>query len=647
MKEDLKEGYFVGHKHCIASELKSAGINRWGNEPFEDCGSSDGAAIYEHDTDSSVTYTGFCWSCKQNFREDHIAKSSLATELGMDSLGVVTERVNFERKEKQPPLEMSQVKELIKVKGYTDQTYRGIRPETFQFFGHLAETGKDGNIKAFYYPETRDLKSVTGYKIRYLPKYFSKTGQTGLKSDLAGQIKFKSNKTHRDVILVAGEIDLCSAYQMLRDSQIKKGQEDYAPVTVLSPTTGEGSAIKQVRAQYDFLNQFENIYLGLDNDEVGQEAMRQIAEILPKDKIKICSWTHKDPNNMLVMGKERQFLSDFYNAKPLLHSGILSSANVMAYVKEELLRPRIHLPRYMSKLQENMKGGLLQGRIINIIGDTSVGKSTHANGLVYEWIFNSPVKVGVVSLEATAGVYGLDMLSMHLGKNLSWMEGKECLEYLETDEAKKGYDDLWIDEHGEERFAILDERDGDVHELERQMEALTKKHSCGIIIVDVLTDILRSLSNGEQADHLAFQKNLVKTGVTIVNILHTRKPPPTRDGIPQKATEYDTLGSSSFVQSSAINVVINRNKMAKCPIEKNTTYVDMPKCRGGDTGSAGEWYYDPETRSVYDRNKYFSDNPEKLPAGFDLTVSSFDKEYYDTDKNSSGKQEYIPPEHNF
>lgn len=365
-------GFFIGHHPCIASEMKEAGINRWGKDSYEDCNSSDGNAIYETDTtEGEVSYSGFCWSCKQNFRAEHIAKSSLAEELGMDTTGVVTERKSFVRKEKQPPLDKKKVIELIKKIGYTKQTYRGIRPETLKFFGHLAEEDRNGDIKAIYYPETSGT-AVTGYKIRYLPKFFGKVGKTGLSSDLAGQVKFKNYENHRDCLLVGGEVDLCSAYQMLRDNQLAKGQGDYAAVTVLSPTTGEGSAIKQVRSQYDFLNKYENIILALDNDTCGNEAMRQIAEILPREKVKIVKWTLGDPNTMLTAGKQKQFMSDFYNAKPLIASGILSSADVMEQVKEELLRPRIHLPPYMKELQKNMKGGLLQGRILNIIGDTSV-----------------------------------------------------------------------------------------------------------------------------------------------------------------------------------------------------------------------------------------------------------------------------------
>jgi hypothetical protein len=54
----------------------------------------------------------------------------------------------------------------------------------------------------------------------------------------------------------------------------------------------------------------------------------------------------------------------------------------------------------------------------------------------------------------------------------------------------------------------------------------------------------------------------------------------------------------------------------------------MPKCRGGITGEAGQWFYDTETRKVYDRKDYFEEHPEKLPEGYNLDVSSYDKEWY-------------------
>ena len=172
---------------------------------------------------------------------------------------------------------------------------------------------------------------------------------------------------------------------------------------------------------------------------------------------------------------------------------------------------------------------------------------------------------------------------------------------------------------------------GTVASLEKLCETLRNKYGVTLIVIDVLTDLLRVTNNEEQAKHLNWQSNFVKSGVTIINVLHTRKLAPSSNGVPVKATEYDALGSSIFVQKAAGNIVINRNKEAPEYdwIEKNTTYITVAKMRQGKTGDTVPWIYDPETRRCYDRELFFKDNPDKLPIGYDLSVSSFDKAYWE------------------
>ena len=66
------------------------------------------------------------------------------------------------------------------------------------------------------------------------------------------------------------------------------------------------------------------------------------------------------------------------------------------------------------------------------------------------------------------------------------------------------------------------------------------------------------------------------------------------------------------MQSAAYNIVINRDKLAEDPLVKNTTEVDLPKCRGGKTGNAGEWYYDFMKMTCYDKDDYLQQHPELL-----------------------------------
>lgn len=500
-----------------------------------------------------------------------------------------------------PEMAREDIVALIKGTGYVSDGYRGIKDEFNKFYGHLTKLDDKGKVKSRHYPETNTNSKISGYKTRVHPKTFgSPIGHTGSKNQLSGQVKFNSGGKY--LLIVGGEEDKVAAYQMLyENSKANPKNDGFDSIHVVSPTTGENSCAKQVAAQYSFCDMYEQIIIGMDNDDAGRKASAAISAVLPKDKVKIALWSGKDPNKMLMDGKEKQFCRDFYSAKPLVTSGIQSSAGLMTQVKEELLCPKISLPPHWHKVQKAMKGGIRQGRMVNIIGDTSVGKTTHVNDLVYYWLFNAPEKVGVVSLEATAGQYTIDLLSIHLEKNLLWLgEGQEVIDYLELPEVMALYDNLLTNSLGESRFEILDERDGNIKMLEAQCEKLVNQYGCKILVIDVLTDILRGSNADAQEDHMMWQKRMLKRGVTIVNVLHTKKPPQNTDGSFRKATEYDAFGSSSFVQSAAINIVFSRDKMETDPIKKNLTYVDMPKCRGGITGAITTFFYEGETRKVLD-----------------------------------------------
>lgn len=500
-----------------------------------------------------------------------------------------------------PELDRNVSIELIKNTGYIANGYRSIKDEYNRFFGHLTKLDENGVVKARYYPETNIKGKIAGWKCRNHPKDFTfgLIGNTGSKNQLSGQVKFNSGGKY--LLIVGGEEDKAAAYQMLAENRTNK---DFDPIAVVSPTAGENSAAKQVASQYTFCDAYEFIYIGTDNDDAGRKAALAIAAVLPKEKVMLVTWSGKDPNKMLQDGKEKQFCRDFYNAKPLVASGIAESTGLMDQVREELMRPRIPLPPEWLPLQEAMKGGIRQGSIVNIIGDTSVGKSTLVNALNYFWMFNAPEKVGVASLEATSGQYTLDMLSLHLEKNLVWMgEGTNILEYLERPDVIEQYDNLLTDEYGQPRFSILDERDGNIKMLERQIDKLVNQHGCKIIVIDVLTDILRGTNGEMQENHMLWQKQMVKTGVTIVNVLHTRKPQNSEGGW-RKASEYDALGSGTFVQSAAYNIVVSRDKMNNDVLIRNTTHVDMPKCRGGITGEIMKLIYDSETRTQLNETNY-------------------------------------------
>ena len=546
-----------------------------------------------------------CFSCGFSIpSEEHMEKSGWGYEYDeeFDNMGL---EFNKEVHDK-----------LKENTGLDSKGYRGILPETSKFFGNRYEYSETtGEVVKTYYPVT-DKYEISGYKVRSHPKDFrNPLGTVGKDCDFYGQFRFK---THTGIcVIVGGEIDQNSAYQMLKTQQKDKR---YDEIAVVSSTVGEGAAFKQAQGQYEFLNQFKKVIIAMDNDEAGKAAMEALAEVLPKGKVYVMNMRRKDPNSY-IWDKDRdqsvnfvsEFVSDFWAAKPYTPEGVKSASESFDEIADELLKPRIPLPAYMHRLQDMMGNGVIQGRTLNVISSTSSGKSTHVNRMVYHWIFNSPVTPTIISLEATAGQYMLEMLSVHLQQNLRWSTNpSELIQFLGTEKGQQMKQELCFNEDGTPRFYLIDDRSGSIKDLEKQIEKLYRKHGSKLFVIDVLSDLLRGSSEEHSEDHMHFQRNMNKQGVTFVNVLHTRKPVNSADGKEKKVSEYDALGTGSFVQSAAYNIVLNRDKLAEDPLQRNTTEVDLPKCRGGKTGSAGKWYYDFPTVTCYDYEDYVTSNPEVL-----------------------------------
>ena len=530
-------------------------------------------------------------------------------------------------------MDKDEVQSLIESTGYRSNNYRGIRDEINKFFGHLTKLDSNGNVVARYYPETNLNGKVAGYKCRNHPKDFSygKIGNTGASNQLSGQVKFKSPSKY--ILIVGGEEDKAAAYQMLLDSQ----HDGFSGIPVVSSTVGELTAAKQIQAQYEFFEQFEIIVVGMDNDKAGVQAADAICEVLPKDKVRVAKWSGKDPNAMLLGGMQKQFVRDFYNAKEVVNSGVSRSTDAEQGLEEFLTAPKIKLPKHLHRLESAMRGGIRStGAIVNLIGDTSIGKSFFSDMLIYEWIFNSPLVPTIVSLERTKEELLIDLLSIHLKKNLLWFtDGHDAVEYLARPEVRELKNDLMSKPNGEPRFYVIDEREGDIDILKSQIEKSSKMNDSRLIVIDPLTDFLRSLGTEIQDQFLMWEKLQKKNGIVFINVLHTRKPPTDKDGKVRKVTEYDALGSGTFVQSADINIVLNRDKMSSDATIRNTTEVDMPKCRGGTTGYICSLYYDAETRQQYDFDDYFNGKTQTIEES-DLI---FDNLVTDEvgDKDSSGE----------
>lgn len=266
------------------------------------------------------------------------------------------------------------IKDSTSTKG---KGYRGLDDKITGPFGVRYEYDEStGAVAKQYYPVT--IKGeLSGYKIRKHPKSFLSVGETGKVCDLFGQFKFKTGGKY--VLICGGEVDQLSAYQMLREYQLSKsGGEDYAPIAVVSPTIGENCK-KQIQKQYDFLNQFERIVVGFDNDEAGRKATEDVIDVLPRGKVWIANWSYKDPNEYLVNGKSREFIRDFYNAEKHTPAGVIASDKIFEEVLKRAESDKLPFAPFLDGLNEMLAGGITYGFIVNILAGSGCGKC-HGKG---------------------------------------------------------------------------------------------------------------------------------------------------------------------------------------------------------------------------------------------------------------------------
>jgi archaellum biogenesis ATPase FlaH len=500
-----------------------------------------------------------------------------------------------------------------KIKTYTaprSKGWRGIKDETNIPYGirysYDEETGQPDKM---FVPTTMKGELV-GYKTRVFPKDFSNPiGVTGKDCDLIGQFRYKTGG--KVCLIVGGEVDMVSAEQMLWEYQKSRGHQDYPRTAVVCPSTGEGGSVKQIQAQYEFFNSFEKIIIGLDNDAAGKKAAAAYAAVLPKGKVYVATWSKKDPNEMLQSGVEKTFINDYFRAKPYTPDGIVGSGGLREKIIEQALIPKIPLPPFMHRVQKLMAGGIPLGVIVNLASASGTGKSTIIDECTYYWIFNSPHRIGVITMESDSGQYGTKLLSRHVGRKIDLIESvEEKLAYLDSPEVIAASEELFKMPDGSDRWHLIEDRDGGLESLKELILQLIIQCECKVIIIDPVQDMLEGLNNEEQAKFCSWMKGIIKQyTVTFVNVSHVRK-----SGSGQKANsigadmhEEDIHGSSSLIKSAACNLLFSRNKEAEDEIEKNTTFMKATKIRWtGNTGVAGEYYYEKETHTMHDKQDWLS-----------------------------------------
>jgi len=536
----------------------------------DDCTSSDGMAVYIKEIDGKQIHDAYCFVCTNYFNHSQLEELGVKIKEGKNKVSEVVDFTNIQ---------------VIPFRGWKE---RGIGQPVSTKYGVHTEIENSFDVVARYYPSTSDGKLV-GFKKRTSPiKDFVGIGSTKATNEMFGQSVFEAGQKY--LVICTGEEDALAFAQALYSK--KDGTEYWTPA--VSVTCGDGSIIKQFKANFEYINSFSKVILAFDQDESAQKYVEEAARLLTPGKAFIAKFPQgvKDASDMVKAGRSAELKQLFWKATPFSRVDVLHLSQMWDDFESEDNNVKIPFPASWSHLNEMMNGGMEKGEITIIGALTSIGKSSIVNNVVYSLIENTHFKVGAMYLEGTKREVVRDLLSLDAGMNLRTVNRENVdIEALKS----RFFENL----AKKDQFVYVDHQGSiSTTEIFDKLNYLAKAENCDVIVIDPVQAGVNSSDNGAIIEFMdTLLKFAKETDTCVVAISHMRKP---SEENPHAVTEYQLMGSSSLNQIAFNTILISRDKMNPDPIKKSATKLQLVKCRRtGNTGDAGWLRYDGATTHMF------------------------------------------------
>lgn len=277
---------------------------------------------------------------------------------------------------------------------------RGLRAETLRAYG----AGFSAEDDSLWMPSYVDGMPVFA-KIRAKGKRFFSEGTLPHGFGLYG---WNSPSTKKHVLVVEGEADAWAASQMMEGR-----------MTVLSVPLGTKDAAIRIKADLDRLEQFERVYLMMDNDGPGQKAQAEAQEFLnPSITYPVIGREgFKDASDYLKAGEVAMFREVVYAAQHMVPKGFVSPESRAAKAREFFTnKDKRQGVSFGFETVDKMMGGQRPGEVITWVGGTGSGKSSFMRQLLVN-LYQQQIKTLYVPLEDLPEVSDVLLAQLALGED--------------------------------------------------------------------------------------------------------------------------------------------------------------------------------------------------------------------------------------
>lgn len=504
--------------------------------PCPSCTSSDGYSV------DPKTGWGHCFVCEKNVPpEGQVVKE----EFKSTERGVRTEKIT------------------PRTTVYHAATNRSISSQAVAKYG--IDIVQNDEILEARYPYFINGQHVAN-KVRTKDKKFFYEGEREnvRKVELFGQHLFPPGSA-KAITLVEGEYDAPAAWLLLGSR--------YPVVSV----TGGGTCLRDCKNNFEYLDSFDNIYLCLDNDEVGQKLSKQVADLFKPGKVHIINLSEgKDPNDYLKAGKYKEFVKEWWAAPAYMPDGLKLGTEIW---DEIINRPKHFQVDYPFVGLNKLTYGLRLSEMVVVTAETGIGKTSILKEIEYALLTNKELiekgyGVGFLHLEEPNYDTALGLMSIHANKPYHLPDTERTVEELRV-----AYDAVICTE----RVVIWDHFGSNT--VDAVLDKIRHMHAlgCKYIVLDHLSIVVSDQSGDErkQLDEISTKAKTLcmQLNIALIVVIHQNR-------------QGQIRGTAGVEQLANIVIKLYRDNTDTNEWRRNVTKVVVEKNRFcGRTGPACYLFY--------------------------------------------------------
>ena len=513
------------------------------NLPCPRCDSSDAFNI-------AVNGWGKCFSCNANVPPEQVDSDTQPVKTNKQT------SVRMTNKQLKPIQERKLTLETCKMYNVT--------------------TDSEDNI---YFP----IQNGKAYKVRIGgEKKFRIEGDFKHAKELFGQDRFPEGG--KRIVITEGEFDAMALHQMTSKYN----------TPVVSVRNGASSALTDIKANYEYLNSFDEVVFWFDNDEAGKQAVNECAEVLGhKAKVVKGLSEYKDACDYLVANKSAEAMKLMFNCSKWTPDGIINASSLY----EELMKPLAKSDaEYPYKGLNELTYGIRKGELVTVTAGSGLGKSQFLREIVYHLINTTDDNMGLLFLEETNVKTALSLMALYANKPLHLPETVASQEVKdEAFKATVGTDRIFMFDH----FGSTS-----VDNIINRVRYLAKVSDCKYIFLDHVSIIVSAQENNDERkaiDEIMTKLRMLvqETGICLMVVSHLKRPDKKGHEEGAVTSLAQLRGSGSIAQLSDMVIGLERNGQADDKDVRNTTHVRVLKNRfAGVTGKACALLYSLDTNRM-------------------------------------------------